>query len=75
MLGALAPRPMFVNAPLNDSNFRWKSVDRCVAAAAPIYELLGAKDNIEVAHPDCDHDFPDAMRERAYALLKRVLMD
>ena len=73
MLGALAPRPVFVNAPLHDSNFRWKSVDRCVAAAAPIYELLGAPDAIEVKHPDCDHDFPNEMRERAYGVLERVL--
>jgi pimeloyl-ACP methyl ester carboxylesterase len=73
MLGALAPRPVFVNAPLHDSNFRWKSVDRCVAAAAPIYELLGGPDAIEVEHPDCDHDFPNEMRERAYGVLERVL--
>jgi hypothetical protein len=48
-------------------------VDRCVAAAAPIYELLGGPDAIEVEHPDCDHDFPNEMRERAYGVLERVL--
>jgi len=42
MLGALAPRRVYVNAPLGDGNFRWKSVDRCVAAAAPIYKFAGA---------------------------------
>lgn len=74
MLGALAPRPLFVNAPLHDSNFRWRSVDRCVAAAVPVYELYGAEGAIEVAHPDCDHDFPDAMRERAYRLIESRLL-
>jgi len=73
MLGVLAPRSIFVNAPLHDSNFHWESVDRCVAAAAPIYVMLGAKDGIEVAHPDCGHDFPKEMRERAYQLMARVL--
>lgn len=73
MLGALAPRPVFVNAPLHDSNFRWKSVDRCADAARPIYELLGAPDGIRVEHPDCEHDFPEEMRERAYGLLEKVL--
>jgi dienelactone hydrolase/predicted neuraminidase len=73
MLGALAPRPVFVNAPLHDSNFRWKSVDRCVAAAGPAYRLTGAEGGIEVEHPDCDHDFPDEMRERAYSLFESVL--
>ena len=33
LLGALAPRPFFVNAPLGDGNFQWKSVDACAAAA------------------------------------------
>ncbi|NNE94207.1 MAG: alpha/beta hydrolase [Verrucomicrobiales bacterium] len=73
LLGALAPRPVFINAPLNDSNFRWKSVDRCVAAALPVYKLLGNENGIEVEHPNCNHDFPDAMREKAYATIERVL--
>ncbi|MBP85926.1 MAG: pectic acid lyase [Planctomycetaceae bacterium] len=40
LLGALAPRPLFVNAPLHDSNFRWKSVDQCAAAEALVYGQL-----------------------------------
>lgn len=73
MLGALAPRPLFVNAPLKDSNFRWKSVDECIAAAKPIYQLLGGDGNLTVDHPDCDHDFPDPQREKAYQLFDSVL--
>ncbi len=69
MLGALAPRPVFVNAPLHDSNFRWKSVDRCVAEAKARY----GHNRIEVEHPDCDHDFPNEMRERAYELMEKTL--
>ncbi|MEM7012437.1 MAG: alpha/beta hydrolase, partial [Verrucomicrobiota bacterium] len=73
MLGALAPRPMYVNAPLGDGNFRWKSVDRCAAAAEPIYELLGAKGELVVDHPDYGHDFEQPQREKAYALFERTL--
>ncbi len=73
MLGALAPRPLFVNAPLRDGNFRWKSVDECVEAASAVYELLGGKGNLIVRHPDCDHDFPDALRAEAYEVLDSVL--
>lgn len=73
LLGAVAPRPLFVNAPLQDSNFRAKSVDGCAAAALPIYELLGGKDNLIVRHPDCDHNFPDEIREEAYTVIDSVL--
>jgi hypothetical protein len=73
IIGTLAPRTCFISAPLRDSNFRWASVDSIVAAAQPVYALLGAPAALTVAHPDSDHDFPDAMRERAYALLDRDL--
>ena len=75
LIGALAPRHVFIAAPLKDSNFKHDSVDRVVAAAKPVYELMGAPGNLEVAHPDCEHDFPDEMRARAYALIDRVLKD
>jgi hypothetical protein len=73
LLGAVAPRPLFVNAPLHDSNFRWESVDRCAAAARPVYKLLGGEGNLIVEHPNCDHDFPNEMREKAYQTLDSVL--
>lgn len=73
LLAALAPRPIFVNAPLHDDNFQWKSVDKCAAAARPVYDLLGGKGNLVVKHPDCDHNFPDEIREEAYAAIDSVL--
>jgi hypothetical protein len=73
LLGAVAPRPLFVNAPLHDSNFRWESVDRCAAAARPVYKLLGGEGNLIVEHPNCGHDFPNEMREGAYQTLDSVL--
>jgi len=73
LLGALAPRPLFVNAPRHDNNFQWESVDECAKAAHPIYELLGGKGNLVIKHPDCGHDFPKELREAAYKVIDSVL--
>ncbi len=73
MVAALAPRPFFASAPLHDDNFDWQSVDAIAAAARRVYALCGAEDRLWVEHPDCAHDFPSAMRERAYALFAQWL--
>jgi dienelactone hydrolase len=73
VIAALAPRPVFVAAPLRDANFKWTSVDRVAAAAREVYRLHGAPDRLRVEHPDSEHDFPDPMREIAYALFDSVL--
>ena len=73
IIAALAPRHVLISAPVGDDNFSSASVDRVVAAARPVFELHKATDNLAVLHPDCGHDFPDASREAAYALIERVL--
>lgn len=73
MLGALAPRRVYVSAPLGDNNFRWKSVDRCAAAAEPIYKLAGGAGRLVVEHPDYGHDFRPEQREAAYRTIDSVL--
>ncbi|MEW6305238.1 MAG: alpha/beta hydrolase [Verrucomicrobiota bacterium] len=73
LVGALAPRHCFINAPLKDSNFKWDSVDRVAKAASQVYALYGVAGNLRVEHPDCDHDFPDEMREIAYRLFDAQL--
>jgi predicted amidohydrolase YtcJ len=73
LIGALAPRAVFLSAPRHDSNFRHDSVDRIAAAAAQVYKLYGHPERLRVEHPDCDHDFPDAMRSIAYQLFDEVL--
>ncbi|HZW33263.1 MAG TPA: acetylxylan esterase [Isosphaeraceae bacterium] len=74
LIGALAPRHVLIVAPLKDSNFRADSVDRIAAAARPVYALYGHPERLRVLHPDCGHDFPNEMREAAYALFDSVLM-
>lgn len=73
MIAALAPRTVFISAPLGDSNFKWESVDRIASAALPVFRLYGKPENLRVEHPDCVHDFPAMMRQIAYQLLDERL--
>ncbi len=73
ILGALAPRAVFINAPLKDANFEVSGVRDCVAAAKPVFKLLDVADNLEVVYPDAEHAFPPDVRERAYAFIDRHL--
>lgn len=73
VLAAIAPRAVFVNAPLQDANFDITGVRESLTAARPIFTLLGKPDNLQSAHPDCAHDFPDPERTQAYNFLDRHL--
>jgi hypothetical protein len=73
ILGAIAPRAVFINAPLKDANFEVSGVRDCVAAAEPVYELLGAKDALRAVYPDAAHDFPPEVRQQAYGFLDGAL--
>ena len=73
LLGALAPRTVFVSAPKGDHNFQWESARRCAEAAGKVYQLLGAENQLVVRHPDCSHDFPTEIREAAYDFLAKAL--
>jgi dienelactone hydrolase len=73
LIGALAPRHVFVNAPLGDTNFRWRSVDAIARAAKPVFDLYHVPQNLRVEHPDCGHLFPRELREMAYRVLDETL--
>ena len=73
LVRALAPRALFINAPLGDSNFEVSGVRDCVEAARPVYASLGAADRLVAVHPDCGHDFPKDVRDQAYAFVENVL--
>jgi dienelactone hydrolase len=73
VLAALAPRGVFINAPLHDANFEVSGVKDCVAAALPVYELFAAKENLAAVYPDAAHDFPDAARQAAYEFIGKQL--
>jgi dienelactone hydrolase len=69
ILQAIAPRPLFINAPLHDANFDASGVDDCVAAARPHYQN---PNHLALEHPDAAHDFPAATRARAWQFLRTV---
>lgn len=73
VLAAIAPRPLFVHAPLGDSNFKVDSVRRCIAAATAVYGLYGAQDRIVAIYPEGGHGFPPDAREAAYKFVDKVL--
>jgi dienelactone hydrolase len=71
IVAALAPRPFLAVAPVNDHNFDLQGVKDCLAAAGPVYELLGVKDRLRGIYPQAGHDFPDDARAEAYGWLDR----
>ncbi len=73
VLAALAPRPVFINAPMNDDNFEVSGVKDCVLAATPVYGLWQAESRLVARYPHCRHEFPDGTREEAYRWLEQVL--
>ena len=74
LLAALAPRPLFINAPLRDGNFEVSGVRDCVAAAMPIYDkVFKAKEKLVALYPDAGHDFPPDVRRQVWQFLDRWL--
>jgi pimeloyl-ACP methyl ester carboxylesterase len=73
VLGAIAPRAIFINAPLKDSNFEISGVYDCVNAAKPVYNILKAPDKLIMLNPDSEHDFPPEVREAAYNFFDKEL--
>jgi len=74
ILVSLAPRPLFINAPLHDDNFEVSGVRDCVAAARPVYDrVFHADDRLVAVYPDAGHEFPPQIRAAAYDFLDRWL--
>jgi dienelactone hydrolase len=73
VVAAFAPRAFLASAPVHDDNFEVSGVRDCLAAARPVYDLLGAKDKLAANYPDCGHDLPPEARKVAYEWLDRWL--
>lgn len=74
VLAAIAPRAVFVNAPVSDSNFEVSGVKDCVSAARPVYEkIFGAGDKLVAHYPEGGHGFSPAAKEVAFGYLDRWL--
>lgn len=73
LVAALAPRAFFSNSPLHDSNFDYRGIEKAAPRVRRIYELHGVPENLRIAYPDADHDFPPAIREESFRWLQRVM--
>lgn len=74
ILGAIAPRAVFINAPKGDTNFEVTGVEDCVRAAGTVFEsIFHQRDRLQVRYPDAGHDFPPEVRREAWAFLDHVL--
>lgn len=74
VLAAIAPRPVFINAPVGDSNFEISGVKDCVTAALPIYQrIFHVPERLVAVYPEGGHDFPPQARREAYDFLDRWL--
>jgi len=70
LLASLAPRPLFINAPVGDTNFDVGGVKDCVERA----RLLYPPERLVAVHPDSGHEFPPEIRQQAYRFLDRWLL-
>jgi dienelactone hydrolase len=75
LVAAIAPRAFLACAPLHDDNFEVSGVRDVIAAAQPVYALLGAAARLAAHYPDCGHEFPPESRKVAYEFLDRWLRD
>lgn len=73
ILGLLAPRAVFINAPLRDENFEYTGVQDCVTAALPVFALFSSEHKLHAQYPDAAHDFPPAQRSAAYKLIAETI--
>ncbi|MCS7314972.1 MAG: exo-alpha-sialidase [Bryobacterales bacterium] len=72
LLASLAPRPVFVHAPLRDDNFDIAGVRESLDFARLVYQkVFGAADRLVGFHPDGGHSFPAEARRQAYQFLDR----
>jgi len=72
ILAAVAPTPIFINAPTRDS-FRLDGVELAVAAARKSARVFDLPDHITLETPECEHDFPGKVRATCYEWLARML--
>ena len=74
LLASLAPRSVFISAPVGDDNFDVSGVRDCVAAALVVYrKIYRAGQNLQVIYPAGGHDFPPEARRAAYEFLATSL--
>ncbi len=80
VIAALAPRGLYSNSPIHDSNFNVGGVRKAFEKAESVYKLFvdsnspeDSTNRLKLSTPDAPHDFPKSEREAAYLWLDRIL--
>lgn len=73
VIGSIAPRAVFINAPLHDKNFNVEGVKEGMKKIEQPYKKLHQENKLKVAYPDTGHDFPDETRLEAYRFIDEIL--
>jgi dienelactone hydrolase len=73
VIAAIAPRAVLASAPVQDSNFEVSGVRDVIAAATPVFELLGKPERLHVIYPQSAHDWIPSARNVAYTWIDRWL--
>ena len=73
VIAAIAPRAVFIVAPLGDDNFAVEGVRDVRRCRSTDLCALGPPQRLRVVYPDCGHDFPKSARDAAYAFLAESL--
>ncbi|MDI9604257.1 MAG: alpha/beta fold hydrolase [Bacteroidota bacterium] len=73
VIASLAPRPFFSNSPVGDLNFSIEGVRKGISRVKRVYDFMGASENVVMAYPDAEHDFPPEVREEAYRFIDSFL--
>jgi predicted dienelactone hydrolase len=68
IFSVIAPRAFFSNSPLRDENF---DVTGVKSVEPQLKKLFG--ENLMIEHPDCEHDFPEEIRRKAYRFIDTQL--
>jgi len=72
ILALIAPRPLFILAPLLDQDWVFEDVEACFEPALTVYRLLGAEERIEFHTPLDFNRYPPTYQTRINSWLQRV---
>jgi dienelactone hydrolase len=70
ILASIAPRPVLIVAPTRDRDAIFEDVKACVEEARKVYQLYGAKDEIDLHAPDDYNRFSHEMQKYVYSWVK-----
>ncbi|MEX0938700.1 MAG: FG-GAP-like repeat-containing protein [Pirellulales bacterium] len=73
LVAALAPRPVYVMAPLHDLICEIRGARNVLQAAAEVYNLHNVPQNLHSSHPDTGRELHEAEIDEALAWLDRQL--